>query len=337
MMNYFYSHSARPRRLSAFRLVQTIKGRGGGGSDGDKGEIFRQLTTLRYTTAKNVRRTVYAAIVQRPSTTPPLLPDVAVNFYRYDAAAGLRLDTAHLALRPHSMELVDITTVRLYDRDYLIVECHDANALSVDQSTKLTYLTLLRRQFRIVYESHHNATQNVLGLPLAERSCVAFYTEYASSVVRFECAQLSDRGDMRMVEVGGVLVANGAAVVQAAFGRRSAELIVLDQTGAIGVWRRTPTDEAGRVEFVQVQTLMPVHLTRTVSMAEYRGHVWLATCAAFQQNASHHGSVDVWQRAADVEPPGAGGWQLMQTIGIEVPIQVRVCFKGLYTLVMDGS
>lgn len=260
--------------------------------------------TLRYTTASNAHRTVYAAIVQRPtgddaSDTSDPADGATVNFYRWDGARSILEPDALTALQPVRMRLVDISAVTLYDRDYLIVECKDSGSAD-GEVTKLTYLTYLRRRFRPVYESFHNATQNVLGMPLAERSCVGFYSEYVGRAVRIECAQFTDRGDMRMVLAGTVLAAAPAPIVQAVFrGAEPAELVVLDVQGGVSVWRRIASEMASdglaAVRFERVQSLRPAHRIRTISLAAYRGARWLAMCAAYEQNATHLGSVDVYR------------------------------------------
>lgn len=295
------------------------------------GLFMQQLTTLRYSTSRNVRRTVHAAIVQRPSTGAgdntiadnPADPTASINFYRWHGdRSQLVLDTHLQALRPASMRLVDIVTVRLYDRDYLIVE-----ARADDATTVLTYLTHLRGQFRSVFESRHNGTQNLLEMQLAERSCVGFFSEYVGTVLRIECAQFSDRGDMRLVRVGTVTPSGPAPVglLQAVYTPQTAELVVLDARGAVHVWRRVAvaaTAGDAEVSFGLVQTLQPQHLSRTISVAWHRGAVWLATCAAMQQNSTHLGAIEVYR--APAAQNGGGRYEHVQSIGLDVPVQVEV-------------
>lgn len=321
---------ARPRHLTAFRLAQSID------------DLFmQQLITLRYSTGRNVRRTVYATIVQRPTATsdvhitdnmltnaddPPADPTDAspasINFYRWHSdRSQLELDSHHQALRPVSKQLIDIATVRLYDRDYLIVETLDADA-----TTTLTYLTYLRGQFRALFESRHNGTQNVLEIALAERSCIGFFSEYRATEVRIECAQFSDRGDMRLVLVATVPAVTDARLLQVVYTAESAELVALDASGAVHVWRRRrAADTVDGVAFGLVQSLQPLYMSRMISVRWHGDAMWLVTCAAMQQNSSNFGAIDVYRAPA---PPAdgdvVGRYEHVQRIALDVPVQVEI-------------
>lgn len=233
----------------------------------------------------------------------------SIDFYRWTSAAAgqpnsnqLTADRHHLMAawqrNTRRMRLIDMLAVRLYDRDYLVVE----SSASDSQSThRLTYLAFVDRKYRIVYESTHNATQNVVSMPLRERSCLGFFTEFASLELRIECAVFDANGRLRMLVVNAAVPVAEAPIAQIVYGDRDhQELIVLDVSGRVNVWRRVDDVADSRVEdavrFQLVQSIRPLHLSRTISMCTHGGAMWLATCAAHQENGTHVvGSVDVYR------------------------------------------
>lgn len=103
----------------------------------------------------------------------------------------------HLALQlVHHMDLVDMIVVSLFDKDYLIVETTDKIL------HKLTYFTFVGDQMRNVFESFHNASQNVVPVQFMERSCVGFYTEYVSNYLQLDCALFTQDGQLHMESMG---------------------------------------------------------------------------------------------------------------------------------------
>lgn len=85
-----------------------------------------------------------------------------------------------------------MTVVSLFDKDYLIVETSD-KILS-----KLTYFTYVNGQFRNVFESFHNGSQNIVTLHFMDRSCIGFFTEYVSQHMQLECALFTADDQLRM-------------------------------------------------------------------------------------------------------------------------------------------
>lgn len=106
----------------------------------------------------------------------------------------------NFALSHDEMDLIDISIVTLFDKEYLIVE-------SANQTiTKLTYFTYVADKLRNVFESVHMGTQNTVSMHLLDRSCVGFFTEYVSQMLRLECALFNRDGRLYM-ELVGVLEA----------------------------------------------------------------------------------------------------------------------------------
>lgn len=254
--------------------------------------VCLQIAPIRITSDSNAHRTVFATIVKHPATGTTTPETNAVHFYRWNRSISqLELDTDLMALNPDHMRLDRITVLTFYDRDYLIVECTDSSSAL---STKLTYLTHFRQQFRIVYESYHNVSQTLCEIQLPERSCIGYFAAAVDNVIRIECALLSEAGDMRMQTVYR-LVAAPVSLLQALWRSDAAELLVLDVLGRVYVWRQSGGIHGADVRFELVQTLQTQHGSTSISVTRYRGALWLAACAGKEVNSTHFGSVEVYR------------------------------------------
>lgn len=285
--------------MSGFRLLQTLDDR-----------AFLQVTAIRITTDSNVLRTVYATIVQSQTIN-------AVHFYRWNRSrAQLELDTDLKSLHPAHMRLDRISVATFYDRDYLIVECTDSRSAL---PTKLSYLTYFRQQFRIVYESYHNASQQLCEIQLPQRSCLGFFAAGRENEIRIECALISEAGDMLMEPIYR-LVAAPVPLVQALWRSDAAQLLALDVLGGVQVWRQTGGIGDVAVQFEHVQTLRTSlgGAASSMSVTRYRGALWLAVCVAKAENATtHFGSVEVYRSTDDTYEP-------VQAIDINQPLQAEI-------------
>lgn len=111
--------------------------------------------------------------------------------------------------QPKDMYILDIFSIRISDRDFLIVETQNHFTGAFGHS----FFTHFRGQFRNVYELHGNVSREIVGLNLGTDDCFITYSRHATDIA-IACAFFNKPGTLGFQQVDELYSSSGVVQVR---------------------------------------------------------------------------------------------------------------------------
>lgn len=106
------------------------------------------------------------------------------------------------------MHILDIFSIRISDRDFLIVHTQNHFTGAFGHS----FFTHFRGQFRNVYALHGNVSREIVGLNMQTDECFVTYSRHATNVAIY-CAFFNEPGVLRFQQVDELSSSSGIVQV----------------------------------------------------------------------------------------------------------------------------
>lgn len=206
-----------------------------------------------------------------------MLTSLSINKFNF-------ISTDLFALHPKNMNIIDITKLKFFNRDFLIIQTKNRHT----GLFKHTFFTYLNKKFSNVFEIYSNASRQLVSMDTIDSSivsnCFAAFSDKHKNM-QISCAYSNHKGfiDFTMVKELSTPPLYQVKCMEN-------ELILLDVDGRIHIWK---LDE--KFNAVQSQVIKTIHPIRQISIEHYHGTRFITACSKYTKNSIQYGSVEIYK------------------------------------------